>query len=275
MIGTKQDKMIGKHPIKNSIFADWLICNDMDCTEKKIHRSLIENSDCTDQAIEEIAKWLINFHLTRRKKDLLDKKKVLLKKYEFHEYADSLHIFPLTDKTQKGNLGEVILTQYLHDTSGIDIVFYKLRYNPNVDQSMKGDDVLLVDDKKILLGESKFRKKAGKNVVDEISKNFATKLTLPISLSFIADRLYDEGNHELSDKISEIETVLSKGKIDIKNIGFILSDYSAHVSVEKHMNSQNKDFIMITLNVDNVLDLLNKSFERAKEKIKGDFPYEY
>ena len=272
---TTQEKMIGRHPIKDSIFAKWLVCNDLDCTDNKIHRSLTVNSTYEDEAVEEVANWLINHHLPKRKRDFLGKKKAILEKYDFNEYADSLHIFPTEDKTKKGNLGEVILSEYLRASSGIDILIYKLRYNPNVDQSMKGDDVLLVNDKKILLGESKFRTVAAKSVVEEISNNFGKVLTLPISLSFIADRLYEEGEFELSDKIVEIETILPKGKIDVQNIGLILSDLSAHRSVERHMNSNNKNFIIITLNVNNPNNLLKKSFDKAQERIKGNFPYAY
>ncbi|MCB2353137.1 Hachiman antiphage defense system protein HamA [Clostridium estertheticum] len=268
---TIQDKMIGKHPTDDNIFSDWLVCKDLDCTETKIHRSLTEKADYREQSVEEISNWLVSHHLSNRKRDLLKKKKEILEKYDFKEYANNLHILPQTDKTKKGNIGEVILAEYLHISSGIDTLIYRLRYNPNVDQSMKGDDVLLIGEKDILLGESKFRTTAGKSVVEEISNNFGKALKLPISLSFVADRLYEDGKYDLSDKITEIESILSKGKIDIQNVGFILSDPSAHRAVENHMNSHNKNFIMITLNIDDPKDLLDKSFEKANEKIKGDF----
>lgn len=69
---------------------------------------------------------------------------------------------------------------------------YKLRYNPNVDQAIKGDDMLLVDiltnqqgseEVKLYLGEAKFRKTPTKTIVDTISEALG-KEKLPLSYSF-------------------------------------------------------------------------------------------
>ena len=56
---------------------------------------------------------------------------------------------PKLDTTQKGNCAEVILSEYLVSTSGLDLLIYMLHYNTNVNQSMKGDDVLLFNQDKI------------------------------------------------------------------------------------------------------------------------------
>lgn len=271
---TRQEEMIGIHPL-DGIFAIWVSCKDITCTDTKTHRSLKENIIYRKKAIEEISNYLINHHLSNRQKSLLDKKKFILNKYNLNKYVKELSVFPKADKTKKGNFGEVILTEYLRKTSGIEIMIYKLRYNPNIDQSMKGDDVLLFNENKILLGESKFRTKADKSVVEEISKNFGKELILPISLSFIADRLYEREKFDLSDIVTEIEISLSKRKIDIKNIGLIVSDLSAHQAVEKHMDSNNENFIIITLNINNPVDFLNDSYNRALKSLSEDFAYEY
>lgn len=272
---TVQDKMIGKHPTKDSIFATCLVCRDMTCDNGKVHRSLMEVDCKRDDYVNEIARLLIKHHLSERKKHQLEKKKDILEKYEFKKYADSLNIFPTADKTQKGNLGEVILSEYLSATSNIDILVYRLRYNPNVDQSMKGDDVLLVDNNRVLVGESKFRSKANKEVVDDISNKFGKEIRLPTSLSFIADRLYDEHNYELAKKVSEVEACIPYGSIDIENIGFIISDSSAHRSVEKYMSSKNNNFMIITMNIDSPVDFLNSTFNLAKKMLGGELSYVY
>lgn len=270
-----QELMIGEHPNDDSVFSNWLICNDTECTEGKIHRSLVEDIEYREQAIDEISNFLINHHLSNRNRSLLERKRSILKKYDFKEYAEKLNIIPNADKTKKGNLGEVILSEYLQKTTGIDILIYKLRYNSNLDQAMKGDDVLLVNEEKILIGESKYRSNSDKGVLSEISKNFGNSLTLPISLSFIADRLYEEGKLELSDMITEIEYNLPKRNIKIKYVGFIISTSSAHRVVEKHMSSSNKDFIMVTLNIDNPKNFLEEAFKGAKMKIEGAVCSEY
>lgn len=69
---------------------------------------------------------------------------------------------------------------------------FRFRYNPNVDQAMKGDDALLVDvlsdahgnpDLKIFLGEAKFRSVPNKAALKDISSSLG-KDKLPLSYTF-------------------------------------------------------------------------------------------
>ena len=259
-----QNEIIGNHP-KNGVFFDWVECQDTKCTDTKRHRHLLEKAENRQVAIETVARWLVEYHLSKGKKRLLCKKKKILRKYEFEEYARSLRIFPNTDKTKKGNLGEVILTEYLSEVSGIEVLIFKLHYNPNVDQSMKGDDVLLVDETKILLGESKFRSTPSKKAIEEASYLMNNTLVLPISLGFIADRLFEQEQDELAEKILEIQYNLSKENFDIKNIAFLLSTKLVKDHVERNMNSNNKDFLFISLGIDNPVEFMELAFSRAKQ----------
>ena len=77
------------------------------------------------------------------------------------EKMNQLRRFPINSTTRKGNLAEVVLAEVRG--RGIrreSAEVYRLRYNPNVDQSMKGDDVLAFDlDAKpvrIIVGEARF-----------------------------------------------------------------------------------------------------------------------
>lgn len=105
-----QDKMIGKHP-SDGLFFDWVECQDTECTDIKRHRYLLEKGEKRQEAIETVARWLITYHLSKSKRMALRKKQKILDKYDFEEYAKSLHVFPNADKTKKGNFGEVILTK--------------------------------------------------------------------------------------------------------------------------------------------------------------------
>lgn len=259
-----QDKMVGKHP-SGGLFFDWVECHDTDCTDKKRHRYLEEKDGQQQAATETVARWLVTYHLSKSKRKALCKKQEILDKYDFEEYAKALHVFPNTDKTKKGNLGEVILTEYLSQVSGIKVLIFKLHYNPNVDQSMKGDDVLLLDEKRILLGESKFRSTPSKDAVEEVSHLMKNELALPISLGFIADMLFEQGQIELAEKILDIQYKLSKTNFDIKNIGFLLSTKLVKDHVERNMASDNKDFLFISLGIDDPVGFMESTFIRAKE----------
>lgn len=259
-----QDKIIGKHP-SDGLFFDWVECQDTECTDTKRHRYLSEKGENRQAAIETVSRWLVTYHLSKSKRMALCKKQKILDKYDFKEYAKSLHVFPNADKTKKGNLGEVILTEYLSQVSGIKVLIFKLHYNPNVDQSMKGDDVLLVDERKLLLGESKFRSTPSKKAIEEASQLMKSTLALPMSLGFIADRLFEQDQVELAEKILDIQYKLSKTNFDIKNIGFLLSTKLVKGHVERYMDSNNKDFLFISLGIDNPVEFMELAFTRAKE----------
>lgn len=261
---TLQDKMIGKHP-EDGLFHLWTNCIDYGCDDKKRHRYLNGEEKYRDKAIETIAEWLIKYHVSDSKLAMIEKKKTILEKYEFQDYADSLHVFPRTDKTKKGNFGEVVLSEYLSKTTGIKVLVYKLHYNPNVDQSMKGDDVLLVEEKKIVLGESKFRSTPNKQAVEAASELMSSSMVLPLSLGFIADRLLDKGERELAEKILDIQYKMAKTDINIKNVGFLISTKSVSTYVEKNMDSNNNEFIFLSLGIEEPVDFMEKTFKKAEE----------
>ncbi|GEB27487.1 Uncharacterised protein [Enterococcus casseliflavus] len=268
---TIQDDMIGKHP-DDGIFHDWIRHEDTKCSISKRHRALSEINDYREKATIDVAKWLIKYHLSDRSRDSLKRKKEILEKYDFDEYANSLKIFPVADKTKKGNFGEVLLTEYLSKTSGIEVLVFKLRFNPNPDQSMKGDDVLLVDENRVIVGESKFRTIPNGRAVKAACENMDKELMLPISLGFVADRLYEAGETELASKIDDIQFKLSKSTMDIKNVGFLISTQNTKRNVERSLEISNKDFIFVSLGIDNPKEFMEVVFEKAKELVReGEF----
>lgn len=269
-----QETMIGKHPEGDNIFSKWLEKEDKECTDRKKHRALTEKEGTRDDAINQIAEWLAIYHISEGTLNLIKRKKRILDKYNYKKYAEELHIYPNNDKTRKGNLAEIVLSEYLQETSKNKSLVYKLRFNPNIDQAMKGDDVLLLNEENlnenIIVGESKFRTSPDKNVILEISKDFGNHLTLPLSLTFVADRLFEEGKNELSDKIYDLNENLHKGQTNIINAGFLFSNLRSASIVEKHMDSDNNNFIMISLGVDKPQDIIEKSYRKAIESIKGE-----
>jgi hypothetical protein len=84
----------------------------------------------------------------------------------------NLSRFPVNSTTRKGNLAEIVLAEYITAATDTTLPVYRLRYNPNVDQSMKGDDVLTFDLEsdpvRIIVGEAKFRATSTKSAVQEI-----------------------------------------------------------------------------------------------------------
>ena len=79
---TIQDKIIGRHP-ESGLYYDWIECEDTKCSAVKRHRKLLAKETERDQAVEQIAKWVVKHHLSDRNKKLLQTKKEILNKYDF------------------------------------------------------------------------------------------------------------------------------------------------------------------------------------------------
>jgi len=235
---SKIDKIqiIGKHPEDGSFFSFWLSCED-DNDRENLHRKLSEK-EFNDEIISHIAELVKKHHISEKQLKLSEKKKKILEKYGLDEFIESQLYFPDNENTKKGNLGEIILCEYLQETSNHKLLLYRLRYNPNVSKSMGGDDILLFNKdnikKNIILGEAKFRIPANKSTVEEILHSFGGVPKLPLSLTFISNILRDNGNDDLADEIDELQIQMRKNRISIINVGFIISNDSAHKCVKNH-----------------------------------------
>jgi len=75
------------------------------------------------------------------------------------------------------------LAEYLSSTTDAQLPIYRLRYNTNPDQSMKGDDVLLFDldaePVRIIIGESR-------RIIENYRFNFFQSITLDYFAVIIA-----------------------------------------------------------------------------------------
>ncbi|HCH1561770.1 hypothetical protein CGJ21_11025 [Vibrio parahaemolyticus] len=267
---TAQSKLIGEHP-KSGFFSDWFECEDTPVTAHKKHRKLTNKGISRASLVDHLSQWIIKHHASEARIARIERKKQILAKHGFNQYMEGKIPFPIKSATtQKGNLGEIILAEYLVETSGLEILVYKLRYNPNVEQSMKGDDLLLFDKQnvqnRVIMGEAKFRttksKKALNDIVESLSNN-----NLPISLTFISDRLEEMGDDLLADEIDNLITNLHSQKTPITYVGFYHSEASIYKTIEKNLNSNNKNLIIISYGEDNPAQLVKDSFDEALKMV--------
>ena len=61
-------ELIGPHPVSPHIFGDWWSSEDLPATETKKHRALGEIDGVRERAIDKLAQWLVDYHLTRIKR---------------------------------------------------------------------------------------------------------------------------------------------------------------------------------------------------------------
>jgi len=264
---SEQSKLIGEHP-KSGFYFDWFEYNDF---STKKYRKLTDKGINRDILLEQLAELIIKHHTSPKQLERFEKKKSILEKHNFEEYVKQRMPFPIKNlTTQKGNLGEIILSEYLMASSELELLVYKFRFNPNVEQSMKGDDILLFDKDnikdKIIMGEAKYRTTPDKSVIEDIMKALS-KDNLPISLSFVRDRLDELNEEEISEQIDDLISEIHKKSIPIVYVGFLHSNHNVENHVEKHFNSDNENLVIISYDEKNPEDLIKKSFYKAIEKI--------
>jgi hypothetical protein len=271
-----QTDLIGQHPVAPDFFFQWLACNDMAVTKTKCHRSLTaiiptSNTDLIDWLGK---KLFLHHHSAYR----IQKLKQNYKKLGFSKYAKQHRKLPKADKTKKGNATEILLTEYVESCLQKQLIkVFKLRYNPNVDQAIKGDDTLMVDvlkgkkkDKiRMYLGEAKFRKTPTKTIVETITKSLEQSKN-PLSYSFLVDELgRDASTESIADLLDKFLIEQIKGKGDLISVGLLFSNTGTHNVTEANLSSKNPNMIFISIGIDTPEDLIKKAFTKANYYVRN------
>lgn len=266
---------LNKHPEEDSFFADWLASQDSYIESAdgmyKIHRKLNVKEN-VDHPFSEIIPLIKKHHISPQRMASLEKKQEILDKYDYGKYLDGQKLIPKSQKTQRGNLGEIILGEYLEKVTSNKLFIYRLRYNPNIEQSMKGDDVLLLNHEapfsKVYTGEAKFRTTPSQQVIDDICNEYGKDIVRPLSVGFTIELFYSMGKTEEAEILEELLERLAKNEVQIINIGLLLSNHNAARHVDTHMKSKNKNFRIISLSVNNPAQFANTCYEKAFESLE-------
>lgn len=269
----KQIRLIGEHPDSTNKYGKWLAVNDIPHSETKCHRELTEYIELDDESIEWMARKIIDYHYTKFSIKRLKNNYSLL---GFTKYAEQHRKLPIADKVKKGNAVEIILTDYLESTLRKNLTkVFKLRYNPNVDQAIKGDDILMVDlieengnEKiKVYLGEAKFRTTPAKDAVEDII-NSLSKDTLPLSYTFLVEEIAKE-DESLAIKLDSYILQQVKDQGDLIYAGMLFSNANTSRTVERHLNSNNSNFVFISVGIKHPEKFIESVFEKAEELISN------
>jgi hypothetical protein len=267
-----QSELIGDHPADTNIFGRWLACNDVAVTATKCHRSLTNSIVGTDtDLINWLAEKLIKHHYDESRLNRLKEK---YREAGFPQYAEEHRKLPRADKTKKGNATEILLSEYIESCQKKALVkIYRHRYNPNVDQSMKGDDVLMVDlfktetgrdSIKIFLGEAKFRGTPTKVVIDEITQSLSREKK-PLSYSFLVDELNKkEDTKALADILDGFIIDEIKSRNGVHYAGMLLSNRRTFQVVESNLTSDNPLLVFISAGIDDPDALINAAYAKAE-----------
>lgn len=256
-------KIINDHPLGNHPFAICLQSTDENTVSGMPHRILTEqnhNHDFLDYMIPVLQEHHISSEALGRYKELVYSLKI-------KSLPPIPSPYPKNPSTQKGNFAEIFLSEYLSVTTEAQLPIYRLRYNTNVDQSMKGDDVLMFDlessPKRIIVGESKFRGTPDKKTVIDLVDSLERSNTagLPVSLMFVAERLFEENKPEIGMKVQECAVLFATNNVRIDYIGLLMSNHNAKNPVNKHTSDSLQNLHMISLGMQNPEDIVQQAFD--------------
>jgi len=259
------NRIIGNHPTEHTYGTSLSAC-DKTTSLGISHRVLSENGNriaFMDFTVEVLKAHHISPEALERRKTAINSLKI--KGLDISRLSP----YPTDSKTQCGNFAEVVIAEYLCASTPATLPIYRLRYNPNPNQSMKGDDVLLFDldsnPVRIIVSESKFRGTPTKAAVDEIMEGLtrSSNGALPVSMTFVSDRLFEQGNVELGEKVLKCVDLLVADKLDINYVGFLLSNNNVANHVDRNTIALH-NLLMISLGVNSPEDMVQDAFQRLE-----------
>lgn len=230
------------------------------------HRVLNNVPQKQDELIAAITQWIVSHHVSPENVERDRIRREALERQGFHDPTLRL---PTNTSTQKGNWAEILLAEYVAASSNSQLPVYRLRYNPNVDQSMKGDDVLAFDlnsnPVRVLVGEAKFRSTSTKVVVGELVDALEKSHSgnVPASLQFVADRLFESGQDELGAKVAECNTLFAQGRLQLDYVGLLVSNKHAHAHVSATAQSIVQRLAVMSLVLPNPEEVVADCYAKA------------
>lgn len=231
---------------KNDFIHHWIDSSSSGDFQKFKHYSLSELPGTRLTITKPLAEHIWEYHHDR---------KLLAKSLEVLGYTHLSQVYkdkrPKKRDTRMGNFGEVITSAYMEQGLGYQVPVYRLRYNPNPEQSMKGDDVIGFKfevegqvQHVLCIAESKARKHYDANILNEAYEGIkkSHNLAEPTSLNFIFERLMEREDYDLARKVHSFLDHYSNKKPYLKEYLIFL------VSEHRHITP--------TRNLDNVSDII-------------------
>lgn len=264
------EQIIGLHPLPPHPCGIHLTATDQQAEHSVPHRVLDNDPLQRDKFIVAMMQWIINHHISP---EAIERDRIRREALARQGLVYTVQRFPTNTSTQKGNWAEILLAEYIAASSNVQLPVYRLRYNTNVDQSMKGDDVLAFDldsnPVRVLVGEAKFRTTPSKQVVEELvgALKKSHSGNIPASLQFVADRLFESGNNELGEKVAACNALFAQGSLQLDYVGLLVSNKSAHSYVQKNAQSSIRRLAVMSLTLDKPEDVVADSFAAAAAQV--------
>lgn len=265
-------EIVGQHPSPPHPLGVSLSAEDKYTDNGVPHRELVSDPENLDNLVKAMVQWIVTHHVSPAARQRDQVRREALERQGFKD-KDPTKRLPSNKSTQKGNWAEILLAEYVTASGNTKLPVYRLRRNPNIDQSMKGDDVLAFDldsnPVRVLVGEAKFRQGSTTVVVTELvealEKSYAG--SVPASLQFVADELFDTGQEDLGAKVANCNALFAQDKLRLDYLGLLVSDKKAHAHVKSTAKSNVKSLAVMSLVLPDPQAVVSDCFDGAKEVI--------
>jgi len=257
-------QVIGPHPLSPHPCGIHLVATDQQTAHSVPHRALnIAGVLLPTEFTAAMTQWIVTHHVSPENSA---RDRIRREALARQGLSDPTQRFPTNTKTRKGNWAEILLAEYVAAASNAQLPVYRLRYNTNVDQSMKGDDILAFDldsdPVRVLVGEAKFRSTPSKQVVEELVGALVKSHSgnIPASLQFVADRLFESGESKLGEKVAECNVLFAQGRLQLDYIGLLVSNENAHSHMQKNAKSITRRLVVMSLALADPTGIVENSY---------------
>ena len=139
---------------------------------------------------------------------------------------------PTTKKSRSGDLGEILATSYVTEMTEFCVPIKRLQWSDHREMPMRGEDIIAIkfNDSgplEFLKAEVKSENRLSRSTISKAAKALLAndELPTPHGLAFVASRLYDLGEKELSHQIDMAH--LSK-QIKVSQVSHLLFTFSGN-----------------------------------------------
>ena len=177
-------------------------------------------------------------------------------------------------KSMSGDLGEIIATEYIDEKLSFDTPIKRFRWKDHRNQAMRGDDVIGIrlteGDEQIefLKVEAKSRAALNTRAVADARSALNGENGLPTvhALTFMADRLLEIGNVDLSDAINDVLLGPGIRSTQVENMVFTFSGNAPDNFLRADLNGYDGaiDQSSVGLRIVGHQDFIRQVFELAR-----------
>ncbi|MCK4659367.1 MAG: DUF1837 domain-containing protein [Phycisphaerae bacterium] len=189
------------------------------------HHPLSEIEGSREVIRDSLSRAIVDHHFHRRR--IADRLAALGHTHVARFFREEL---PRNDRTRKGNFGEVVASEHVIQRYGYSMPVLKIRYRDSHNLPMRGEDIVAFElnaqqqIQRVIVGEAKAVVRYGRATVtqahERLQKAYQPR---PMTLSMIAEILYEVGNDQLEQQIDAVSDHLRSGHFPRDNWIFLIN----------------------------------------------------